>query len=480
MKFPRKPRVPTSVLGLALHGSHLEGVLLKRSNGSMQALKSFKATLTLSPLTGDPELVGREIRNHLEQAGIRERRCVVTLPLSWSLAVPTEVPEMPDEDVPSFLEIEAERGFPYGLESLSIGRSVFRAASGKRFATQVAVPRNHLDQLERALRAAQLRTTAITLGTTVLQDPTKDASNGVLAIVIGEGSVDLQITCAGGIAVLRSLDSVFENESVQNRLSSDLLVREIKITLGQLPAAFRDAVRRVRVFGRGETARRFQYESVARLDALGLKVELVEAYAANDFARKLPPATEVTAAFSVAARCINGVPPLLEFLPPRISALQQFTNRFASRKLGWIGAAAAALILFVAGAFALQQYQLSKLRQQWAAMSAQVHELDDQQTLIRRFRPWFDSSFRNLTLLRKVTEAFPEDGVVTAKTLEIRDISSVSCSGVATDNQSLLRMLEQLRASKDVRDLKVDNIRGKTPMQFTFNFHWGEGGGDGN
>jgi hypothetical protein len=56
----------------------------------------------------------------------------------------------------------------------------------------------------------------------------------------------------------------------------------------------------------------------------------------------------------------------------------------------------------------------------------------------------------------------------------------VTCSGVANDNLALLKMLDQLRASKDVRDLKVDNIRGKTPLQFTFNFHWGEGGGDGN
>lgn len=480
MKFPRKPRIPTTVLGLALHGSRLDGVLVKRSNGSMQVLKTFSATLTLSPLTGDAELVGREIRNHLEQAGIRERRCVVSLPLSWALTLPTEIPEMSDDDLPGFLEIEAERGFPYGLESLMVGRSVFRAPSGQRFATQVAVPLNQLEQLERALKAAQLRTVNITFGVAALQDPLKDSSNGVLALVIGEGSVDLQITCAGGIAVMRSLDNVFESESSPSRLSTELLVREIKITLGQLPAEFRDSVRRIRVFGRGETARRFQYEAVGRLDAMGLKVELVEAYAGNEFAKSLPSNVEVSPAFSVAARCITGVAPLMDFLPPKVSAFQQFTTRFASKKLGWIGAAAAVLVLVVGGAFAVQQYKLSRLRDQWATMSPQVRELEDMQALIRRFRPWFDSSFRNLTLLRKVTEAFPEDGVVTAKTLEIRDISAVSCSGVASDNQSLLRMLEQLRASKEVRDLKVDNIRGKTPLQFTFNFHWGEGGGDGN
>jgi Tfp pilus assembly PilM family ATPase len=110
-----KKRIPTMVLGLAFNGGRLEGALVKRSNGSLQVLKSFNAPLALNPLTGDAELVGREIRNHLEQAGIRERRCAVCLPSNWALALQTEVPDMPDEDVPSFLEIEAERGFPYGL-----------------------------------------------------------------------------------------------------------------------------------------------------------------------------------------------------------------------------------------------------------------------------------------------------------------------------------------------------------------------------
>ena len=476
----RKKRIPTTALGLALHGSRLEGVLVKRSNGSMQVQKSFSAALALNPLTGDPELVGREIRNHLEQAGIRERRCAVCLPSGWALTLPTEVPDMPDEDVPGFLEIEAERSFPYGLDALSIARSVYRSVTGKRFATQIAIPRNHLVQLERALKAAKLRPASFTLGVCVLQSPEKDFSNGVLALALGDGSVDLQVTCSGGVVLMRSLDSVFESEGVQHRLSTDLLLREIKITLGQLPGDFQDSVRRVRVFGRGEAVRRFISDAAPRLELMRLKTELVEAYAPNEYTKSLPAGVEVSPALSVAARCVTGVPPMFDFLPPKVSALQQLTGRFSSKKVGWIGAAAALVLLLVGGAFLVQQFQLLNLLGKWSSMEKKVRDLEYMQVQIRRFRPWFDNSFRTLTVLRKVTEAFPEDGVVTAKTLEIRDVSSVSCSGVANDNQALLKMLDQLRASKDVHDLKVDNIRGKTPLQFTFNFHWGEGGGDGN
>jgi len=102
------------------------------------------------------------------------------------------------------------------------------------------------------------------------------------------------------------------------------------------------------------------------------------------------------------------------------------------------------------------------------------------QQFIRRFRPWFDDSFPNLSILRRVTEAFPAEGVVTAKTVEIRELTAVTCSGVARDNQAFLKMLDQLRATREVGGLKVDQVRGKTPLQFTVNFQWGPGGANEN
>ena len=59
----RKRKKLTSVLGLALDGSRLEGVVLRRSNGSLQLQQSFSAVLIFDPFIAAPELVGREIRN---------------------------------------------------------------------------------------------------------------------------------------------------------------------------------------------------------------------------------------------------------------------------------------------------------------------------------------------------------------------------------------------------------------------------------
>ena len=481
IRFLQRQRAPSSVLGLALDGSRLEGAWLRRSNGSLRLQKAFAATLALNPLTSDPELVGREIRNHLDHAGIRERRSAVCLPPSWALTLPVQVPDLPEADAESFLQIEAEKGFPYTPEALSIVSSRFRSASQGGYATLVAVPRNHLAQLERALRAAQLRPVSFTLGTTVLQSPLKESSQGVLALVIGESSVDLQVTCGGGLAALRALDGAIETEGAQRRLHADLIAREVRITLGQLPAEFRETVRRVNVFGRGESVQRLVSELTPRLLALGLHTEEVNSYRADEFpGSQVPPDAQVTPALSVAAKNLSGARACFEFLPPKVQPWQRLTARFSSKKLMWAGATAGSAALLVLGAFLAQQWQLSRLQSKWTAMEPKVKELENLQHQIRKFRPWFDNSFRNLSILRSLTEAFPEEGVIFAKTVEIRAQNVVTCSGSARDTQAFLKTLDQLRTAKEVGGLTVERISGKAPLQFSFNFHWGEGGGDAN
>ena len=79
-----------------------------------------------------------------------------------------------------------------------------------------------------------------------------------------------------------------------------------------------------------------------------------------------------------------------------------------------------------------------------------------------------------------MTLAFPEDGAVTAKTIEVRDGNAVSCTGTTRDNASMQKMIGRLSAMPGVLELHQEQIRGKTPMQFTFEFHWGNGGGNAN
>ncbi len=469
--IPSKRRVPAALLGLALDGNRLDGVVLKRLNGSLQLQQSFSVTLSLDPLNADPELVGRELRNHLDAAGVRERHCVVSLPLKWALTIQSELPDLPEEDLANFLAIEAERRFPCDVTTLRLATS-----RCDRLATQIGIPSNHIATLENVLEKARLKPLSFSLGITALQSPDTESSHGVLALAIGQTDVNLQITVHGGVAALRALEGALETEAGRHILNADLVAREIRITLGQLPAAVRETVRRVRVFGPTDLARQLADELELRLESYGLDIEAVTTYAPDDFPVQLPPGATVSRAFSLAAHHLARRGAVFEFLPPKVTAWQRIATRYSSGRLRMAAAIAGGALVLVGGPFLYQQIQLMILQSRWAAISARVNELETIQQKIRQYRPWFDNSLRSLDILRQLTLAFPEDNSVSAKMIEIRNGATVTCSGVARDNASLLRTLTALRGAAGVADLKVDQIRGNKTVQFSFDFRWNEGG----
>jgi hypothetical protein len=218
-----------------------------------------------------------------------------------------------------------------------------------------------------------------------------------------------------------------------------------------------------------------------RLDATGLKVESVARYAADEFGVHLPPEAAVSPAFSLAAGRLAGRRALFEFLLPRVTPLQQIAARYSSGRLRSAISTAAAVALVVGGLFFFQQCQLWRLQAQWTKMQANDQQIRDMQDHIKQYRPWYDESVRGLTILRRLTEAFPEDGSVTAKTVEIRDLSTVTCTGIARNYQALLKTVERLRGVRQIPEVNMGPTRGQPPaLQFTFNFQWSEGGKSAN
>lgn len=463
-----KRKTPSSLLGLAFDGSRLEGVALRRSNGSLQVNQRFTATLSLDPLTAAPELVGREILNHLEAAGVRERNCIVGLPLKWALTVHTEIPKISEADIPEFLQIEAERGFPTDVAMLQMATSRMASTTGRQHATFIGIPRNHVERLEQVLRAAKLRPVSFSLGITALQPARSTDSSGVLALVIGESHVGLQITSDGGVVALRALESALDVGG-SRAFQGDLIAREARITLGQLPADLRESVKRIRIFGARDQVQKLAEEIRPRFESAGLKLETVSIYPPTEFGKTIPAETPVSEAFSLAAWRLAGTENAFEFLPPKISAWQRATSKYAPGKMRKVGALAAAAVLMIVALFGYQEWQLSTLKSQWSGMATEVKSLESISAEISQYRPWFDTSFRCLSILKQLTLAFPEDGSVTAKTVEIRDMNSVICSGNAANYAALLRTVHDLGTNSGVSAL-TPQMRGKSPIQFSFEY----------
>lgn len=469
----------SSVLGLALDGSRLDGVVLKRTNGSLQALQNFSVMLTLDPLTAAPELVGQEIRNHLDAAGVRERNCIVGVPLKWVLTAQTELPPLPEADANSLLQMEAEKNFHADIAALQIGESRAPLMGDKQYVLLAGIPNSHLATLEKVLAAAKLKPVSFGLGISALQFCGDKKSDGVLALVIGESNLGLQITLSGGVAALRGLEGAVENEAGRRTLHTEVIARETRVTLGQLPAELRAKVKRIRIFGPRELAQQLADEMELKFEPMGFSVELATAYAADEFGVTLPVGAAVSPAFSLAANLLVERKPIFEFLPPKPGFLEQFAKKYSSGKLRTTGAIAVGIVLVVIGIFLFQQFQLWRLRSEWAQIEKKVGQLENIQANIRQYRPWYDGTYKHLAILRQLSLAFPEDGAVTAKNITVRDGNTVTCAGTARDSSSLLAVEANLIKIPGVSGVHREQSRGtKPPLQFVFSFKFNNGGAE--
>jgi hypothetical protein len=262
----------------------------------------------------------------------------------------------------------------------------------------------------------------------------------------------------------------------ERELQPEHIARELRITLGQLPPAVRDGMKCVRVFGRSEAATQLVEELRGPAQAWGLKIEHMRDHAAEECGIRIPSGIAVSAALSLAVRRLAGQAGM-ELLPPRVSPWNQFAERYSSGKLAYAGAGAGALALVVLLAFLVQQIALWHWQAKWSSMEPKVVELTNMRDQIRRYRPWYDGSVRTLSILKRLTEAFPQDGAVSAKTIELREPARVTCSGNARNREVLIKALDQLRRAKEIADVHIEMTRGNTPLEFTFNFQWGGPGG---
>jgi len=462
MKWILQKRM-NSVVGLNFTGGRLSAFQLACTRGKMETVKSTTADLSVDFLQvkNDPKK-GREIRSHLDAAGIRERHCVVAIPESWVMSLSTKVPELSTEDLTSLLQLEAERGFPCDPLQLQIARSVCHEG-GVTYVTQLAVRREQIDYLTAILEAAELKPVSFCFGPSVLPGAIPAAGEGRITIAVNPRETMLMVSSGGGITAFRTCETTTGPESMANAANIGVVARQLRITFEQIPVELRGGVRTLKLCGDEPTVRNLAGSLGGWARAAGLTV-------VHEDKPDRSPGNEM--AEGIATRWLKTGSSTLEFLPPRPNRWEVLLARHNSKRLTLSGFVLGGVVVLTLGAFAWQEYCRWSLRSEWGAMQPQVTDLNAVQSLIRDYHPWYDTSFHSLSILRGVTTSFPDNGSVTAKSFEIHGPSGVSVTGTAQDNAALLRTLDQLRKTKEIQDLKVEQIRGKTPLQFTLSFRW--------
>ncbi len=407
--------------------------------------------------------MAQELRSFLDENELRETKCLVCLPSNLVLATSIEIPELSEEDRQSYLELQAETEFPFSADEVNLASIPYQAPDHTHHATLAAVAKSQIHRIERILGHAKLRPLSFTLGlgsgSSTSATPSQEAH---LLLNVFSDHVDLAVQCAEGFAAIRSLDEVYESDGDQQVLDHELLRREIKITLGQLSPAIRAQLKQATVSLQENVSGNLSETIKSTLKDLG--------FTATSSPAEHSTLTQAGTAYIQHQRS------LLEFLPPKETQFQAFTKKVSSRSNAWVGGTVGTIAVLTFIAFYYQGYRLRSLESEWSGMADKVEELETLQGKIRQFRPWFTRSAESLAIAKQLSDAFPREGTIWVKSVQIKENARVYCSGSARNNQELLSVMDQLREMEHVSDVTLQQVRGEAPVQFGFNFQWKAGG----
>ncbi len=461
MMMTRRP--PSSILALSVEA---EGIVLCRARlrgDRLETTAQGRIPVAGDLLRIDPAAAGAEIKRRLAELGIRRETCVVCLPPFWAFTFRLEPEdELTGPAFEAFLEAEVERRCPVGLHDLCYALSTPEgtATPGTFLA---AVPREHLEAAESALRAAGLRPVSMTLkGLSWLE--ARPEFEG-LRVVLEQGSADLLVALDGRVRILRNLEWHGAADAEEG-LDAREIARQVRLTLGRLTAAEQARLSEVRVSGPDEGVRA---EVAAALARLGLTV--------HDEPDASPEAPEDL--LERARLALEGVRPRFELQPRRLSRMQQAAERFSARRTRVLVGAALATVVVVGGALMWQHRRLSALEARWADIEPRVTAIRELQDRVRKYRSWYDDSIPSLSMARDIVEAFPAEGSVWVRALEFKDRATATCTGNARTRSDWMEVLEKLQRQEGIQDVNVVSSRGDAPLEFTLTLRWNGSGGGG-
>ncbi|MEA3211987.1 MAG: hypothetical protein QOE70_5044 [Chthoniobacter sp.] len=448
-----------AVLAVTLESGRVAVDLVRRDEGGSRVVKSFALPLGADAVLADPEKAGQEMAAQLAGAGIRERRCVVCIPAGWALTTSTDVPGVSEEDLRGYLELRAEREFPIAVADLRLAHCAYVLPDGKQRATLAAIPAKRMEAVERMLAAAECRAVSISLGLDGCVP--EDEAAAALHFLANGNHVDVVVAGGGGIIALRSLAaSVGPGAAAFDAAGFS---REVRITLGGLPDALRQQIREARFGGSPASAENLCLEIRQHLYRMGIESRLL---------RPAGDPAGAPAGLAAAEHHLRKQPLVFEFLPPQVNRWQATFQRFDSRRRRWLVIAAVALLVLPILTFFVRSRIEKSLDAEWNGMRRNVADLESIQQRIRQFRPWFEPAPQCLQIIEGIANAYPEQGDVWAKSIQLGEAHKVTCAGFARSQAALLGLLDRLRSRPDVSGLQVQQVRGDNPITFSITYKW--------
>ena len=431
------------VLGISL-GSRSLLVAEVHGNGSApRVVRSAEFTFDQEDSLQTPAVLGKKLAAFLKENAFAANQAVVGIPAQWLMLKEKTVPPATPEAIAGMLRIQAERDFSLEPSSLAIDYALGRSSAEGQSLILVAALRERIEQIRTLAVAANLKLQMITGTSLALSAATQSAT----LLYLGANGAELTTRGKDGLLRVRHISGASTGKSAAASLVPELR-RAIAVTQPPIDKT----------------------EFIVWDDSGG-------ASSLKELTEELDIPVKAGACFSGVAletggaeRCAGSSALALCLLQPNLAMIDFLHSRLEIKppsKLTstTIWAAVAAFVIVGGLAYLLNDWRanaadVAELRQRRDDMK---ENLDTAKTFITRVnatRTWYERRPNYLECLRAITMTFPEDGRVWTSSLSLREDMRGILNGRASDEKSVLDVLDKLKVGKKFAEVKMLNMRG--------------------
>jgi Tfp pilus assembly protein PilN len=388
-----------------------------------------------------PEDLGRALGAFLREQRFSASHAVIGLPARWVLTQPRDVPPMSDADAASMLRLQAEKLAVSDSSDLTFDYVGRTRADGPSRVLILGTLRSRIDQIERLAAAARLRVDAITATSLALAAALAGDRDDAPLLLLTGGSAEVVWRGRGESRLLQHVPLSMNGHGRSVRLLGSELRRGIALSG---VAASRDAVM-VDAVGL-DRAELDQLADAARLDVRA--------------ARTLLPVDDasLTPAVALGVAAGRGLLPA-DFKRSRLA--EPRVRRLGRRSL-WLGVIATVVVLFVLFEvidFQQQRSELAALDEQLQRIAPDVAAAEAAIARTTFGRGFFENRPPALGALAELTAAFGPLTDIWATSFTFRDGGRCQLQGAATDQQTVLRLLDRMKATTTFDNVTLLDLR---------------------
>ncbi len=454
------------MLGLAVTDRSITAVEVVATNGGGRAGPAGEFVFPEGTGLAQPGQLGKALRQFLKRNGFSASRCVIGMAAHWLTGRHKTLPPGAAGSVGQILSLMIEREFASDRKELVFDYALGAEDDAERSAFLVAAPRRVVDELVALASAAGLAVAGITATTLALAGSTDGSTaQDRLVLHLFAGGAELALYSNGAVGLMRPLSVPAAaappagGASTEGWLSD--LTDQLRRVVALLPPASRPGG------GSGRELLVWDEAGLGRAgckdlsDRLALPVRLCERPGELELrgGERPAPGGQFSSAAVMALAALRGSPPPVDLLHSRLTPRRTFAVR---RKAAW----AAAVVAAIAVACAVELWgwhsdsvEAAAAQEKLTAMEGKLAEAKDVIAKVTFARPWYDRRRSYLDCVRELTLAFPEEGVIWAKSLAIQEDMRVALYGRAVSGTAVVDVYDRLKASPKLSDVKVLYIR---------------------